>query len=329
MESISGTTITLAGAHGGQRTYDGFRDKGDLTKIAIGSRVFVNGIDTGATVTGIAGGPTGKTITTDIPLTAVASKGAGISFYEPYDSTGSYATGSTIVGGITKNIQASSWNANTKTLTLKEFGTLAYGDNTLVGSVIRQNNGTTPPSDTTLGYRVTAQNGTSLTLEPINGSTATFDTTDPNKWLSFHWDNYPYEVATWNASSNILKLQNNDIAGPKPISPSQDSVIGQRVFIKEGSTWVDTGLKVKGYEGGAYVGFPTGLELDGDYLVNGVSGFTGNKQIEFRPELSMTLETPAHGRRLAEAARQQVLGRGLRRSGWRSRGQRRDERTDH
>jgi hypothetical protein len=94
-----------------------------------------------------------------------------------------------------------------------------------------------------------------------------------------------------NTEIEFLSLESS-VFGPAldkvSVSPgfSRD-LTGRRVFVKEGVDWVDTGVKVvaKGSSANQII-------LDGDYLVNGVSGFTGNKQIEFRPELSMTLETP-------------------------------------
>ena len=91
--SISSTTINLTGEVGSQ--------------LAVGMRIFVNGVDTGATVTNAGSGPTDKTITTSASLATVASSGAGIAFYKKYETggSGSFVSGTnTLTAGSLNNV---------------------------------------------------------------------------------------------------------------------------------------------------------------------------------------------------------------------------------
>ncbi|NBO56993.1 MAG: DUF642 domain-containing protein, partial [Actinobacteria bacterium] len=129
------------------------------------------------------------------------------------------------------------------------------------------------------------------------------DTSDPNIPLkSWGWRQTSVDfVATGTSTEISFSSLETGVFGPSldgvsvkklgsgnaDLTPDRD-LSGYRAFVKEGAVWVDTGCQVLQHSVGSAI-----VQLDRDYLVNGVNGFTGNKQIEFRPTLDFTLTTPS------------------------------------
>ena len=142
--SVSGTTITLTGEVGSQ--------------VKAGMRIFVNGVDTGVTVASDPSGATVKSVTTSVSISAVASAGAGISFFKKYET-----------GGV------GTFDVATKTLTA---ASLNNASTNVIGYRVFENDGT-KFIDTGLNV---AQNGATATTVVLNGDTYTFT---PNRSVEF------------------------------------------------------------------------------------------------------------------------------------------------
>ena len=123
---------------------------------------------------------------------------------------------------------------------------------------------------------------TGKSVASVAGSAITFSgslTLKPSDAISFYagyksTDSAasPLAAGSWAAGTKTLDLAVAPAAGT--------DLVGYRVFEKSGANWLDTGAVVSTQSG-------TGLTLD-----TGAYTFTAGRQLEFRPELSMTLVTP-------------------------------------
>jgi flagellar hook protein FlgE len=123
---------------------------------------------------------------------------------------------------------------------------------------------------------------TGKSVASVAGSAITFSgslTLKPSDAISFYagyksTDSAanPLKAGSWTAGTKTLDLAVAPAAGT--------DLVGYRVFEKSGANWVDTGAVVSTQSG-------TGLTLD-----TGAYTFTAGRELEFRPELSMTLVTP-------------------------------------
>ncbi|MBM4077295.1 MAG: hypothetical protein FJ267_16820, partial [Planctomycetes bacterium] len=211
VKSVFGDTITLSGAHPGQRVVaDGVVD--DRAKLEVGMRIYINGIDSGATIKTIG---SNNTLATDLAIGAIASAGAGISFHERHESQLMFQQRYSTVNGVQQPLKASAWNSSTKTLTLDSYGLLRT-DSNLLGYDIAQYTGEPPiVSALATGWKVIGQQinqSTGKTELTLSGAGTNF-TIDSATKLFFYIPDMNYEAKSWNSTTNTLTLGNNDIGG--------------------------------------------------------------------------------------------------------------------
>jgi len=215
VKSVVGEKIILSGSHPGQRVVsDGVVN--DRTKLEVGMRIYINGVDTGAKINSIVNN---TEITTDVALGAVASPGSGIAFHERYEPSPRLHQVTSTNTSTNLPIKASdcvSTTGTTKTLTLDSLGPLARDSNLLgytiglynfsVGSPISSS--ITETNMIVIGQQLNANNKIELTLKvPNNLSPSISDQDLKSRDLVF------YIPSSWNLTTNTLNLGNQGIGG--------------------------------------------------------------------------------------------------------------------